>query len=257
MRGQPRRRFASLFVAAAVVGHLSISASADEIRACFEEWPPYQAALPKGGARGLSVELTDRVMAGLGHHISYEALPYQRCLQSVRRGATDMLISSQGEADLLPVRPHKVVWAIGLFVNGDDPRRRVSSLDDFNGSRVGVARQFEFPDPIRDHQGWALESAADDRLNFLKLSHRRVDAVLTDVPWALGLTVEERRGARFVEPAVTVVAQPDAFRPGLEKLRDDYATELAKLIADGTVDARYRETIGLSLSDLSAGALFK
>jgi len=229
---------------------------ASEISACFEDWAPYQVSRANGAAEGLSVELTDRVMSDLGHRVRYTALPYQRCAQSVRRGTIDMIVSSQGEPDLLRVFPFKVVWSIGLFVNSDTPQKRLSSLEDFRGARIGIARQFEFPAPIRDYRGWTLEAVPDDRRNFLKLAHQRVDGVLTDVPWALSLPANERQGARFVAPAVATTPQPDAFRPGLEDLRDAYAAGLRKLFADGTVDARYRAALGVSLNELSSDALF-
>lgn len=258
MRSSPVARtsravaLSAVLFAASTVGVVQ----AGEISACFEDWAPYQVSRGNGEAGGLSVELTDRVMSGLGHHVRYSALPYQRCVQSVRRGTIDMIVSSQGEPDLLRAFPFKVVWSIGLFVRSDASPTHLSSLDDLKGARIGIARQFEFPAPIRDYRGWTLEAVPDDRRNFLKLAHQRVDGVLTDVPWALGLPAEERQGARFVAPAVAATPQPDAFRPGLEDLRDAYAAGLRKLFADGTVDALYRAALGVSLNELSSDALF-
>lgn len=257
-------RFLGLSLMLAILAVLAPPAAALPMTACFENWPPYAImpdargvnGAPTSGeakATGLSVALHDRIMADLGHTVTYTALPYERCVESVKRGTIDMVVSSGGEEGLVVANAYKVVWALGFFVPDDTELHIYSSLEAFAGKRIGIVQQFDYPDEIKNFKDWSLIQHRDDRYNFRMMAVGRLDAVLTDVPWALHLGLDTKHGARLVRPLVKVVPQPDGFRPGLEPLRDAFDTVLTRLITDGAVEQKYRDAIGLGLSQLIAG----
>lgn len=225
--------------------------ASETLTACFETWPPYQFFDQDGVARGVTVDLTRRVLADLDVDVTFEDLPYPRCVFHVQNGNFDMIVSSGAEEGLVVAEPAKVSWVIGVFVRDDLAIDHVDELGQRGAVRVGVAHGFEFPSTVVQSPAWVLEPERNDILNFRKLAHGRIDAVLTDVPWALNLPAEDRLGARYVPPAVQAIPQPDAFRPGLEGLRDRYQTRLRSLIDEGALDLLYQSYIGISRDALA------
>jgi polar amino acid transport system substrate-binding protein len=222
----------------------------DSLRACFEIWPPYQNLDDWGTPQGVVLDLTQRVLRTLGRSATYSALPYERCVAMVRGGEMDMVVSSGGEPGLVTADVHKVVWVIGLFMSREQAPLRLSALSELGDLTVGYAQQFQLPAELRGSPYLRFETAPDDRLNFRKLAGGRIDAVATDVPWAFGLSAWDRIGAVYVPPALAVVPQPDAFRPGLEDLRDAYSSALGTMRETGEVDSLYEDALGRSLSEI-------
>lgn len=225
------------------------------LQACFEDWRPYQYIDMEGAASGLSVDLTRQVLADLGHKVEFSAMPYKRCLTQVLAGKADILVSSQGEEGLVIAKNHKVVWALGFMVRPEDFGQTWTDLAEFNGKTIGIVQQFQYPDSLDAQAQWHYHRAPDDRLNLKMLALKRVDVVMTDVPWALDLPKNERGDARFLPPAVSVAPQPDAFRKGLESLSLPYDEKIGELRASGVLDDLYQKTIGVKLSTLENKAI--
>ena len=225
---------------------------AHRVTACFEHWPPFQVSR-QAGATGISIELTRLIFAKMGKAVTFQELPYRRCVEQVRRGRLDMVVSSGGEAGLITTKNHKVAWTLGFIVPEGSDIAAARPLSVFDGKRVGIVQQFDYPAVVDQQTGWIVQVTNSDHNNLAKLSRGRLDAVLTDVPWALSLHEWKQSGFRFVEPALAIVPQPDAFRPGLEALRDRYEAELQALIDSGVLDGFYQEAIGIPFHELQGG----
>ncbi|WP_413204388.1 substrate-binding periplasmic protein [Rhodospirillum sp. A1_3_36] len=230
-------------------------AVAPPVRACFEIWTPYQFVDEQGRPKGVTLDVTRDILGELGYEVDFTALPYKRCVNMVRAGEMDMVISSGGEEGLVPAHVHKVDWVIGLFMSQDRAPAQFESLSEIGPLTVGYGQQFELPARLTSSPYLRLEPAPDDLLNFRKLASGRIDAVATDMPWAFGLPGRERLGAIYVPPALAIVPQPDAFRPGLEALRDAYSDALEAKRARGDLDRCYSELLGRSLTEIEATPL--
>jgi polar amino acid transport system substrate-binding protein len=229
-----------------------LAEAAAPVRACFEIWPPYQAMDGQGWAKGVALDVTRDILGALGYEVEFTSLPYKRCVKMVQAGEMDMVISSAGERGLVPAHVHKVNWVIGLFMSRKQAPSQFGSLSEIGPLTVGYGQQFKLPAPLASSPYLRFDAAPDDLLNFRKLASGRIDAVATDVPWASGLSALDRLGAIYVPPALAIVPQPDAFRPGLEALRDAYSDILMAKRASGDLDKCYAKALGRTLTEIEA-----
>lgn len=233
----------------------SSARAAEPASVCFAHWPPYHVIREDGEAAGISVEITDRVLADLGRRAVYGVLPYRRCVRDVREGRIDLMLSSGGEEGLALVEPHKTVWLIGFAVPVESPRRRIEALKDAVGLRIGVESAYEPPPAFMNFADWTIEYVPSHESNVAMLRGGRVDLILTDMVYVAHQPSSANASIRLLQPPVVVAPQPDAFRPDLGALRDRYAEALRARMAAGELDALYERELGVSLSALSARAL--
>ncbi|HYC01818.1 MAG TPA: transporter substrate-binding domain-containing protein [Azospirillaceae bacterium] len=227
-------------------------AGAAPLVACFANWPPFQMLRSDGTPVGVSLELSMMALQRLGHQVEFLELPIRRCIEEVTRGRIDLAVGVRTETGLALTRRTKSVVVLGLFVGVGERRRPVEGP-----LRVGISFQRDQAALASRHPAWTFEFHRSDLLGFRKLARGHVDAVLADVTWAAGLDDKDIAGISLSDAQLITELVHEGFRPGLESLRDAYDSLLSAWIADGLVDRAYREALGHSFGEISAGAMVK
>ena len=120
------------------------------VRVPDADYPPYTVFNASGDLEGLSVDLTDAVMAEAGCDVTYKPLPWARGLVQLQEGDVDivphMSRTAEREEFAAFVGP-MLIQRVKLIVAGDD-EVNVDSLEDLKSLpyKVGIERGFFYGD---------------------------------------------------------------------------------------------------------------
>lgn len=81
----------AIFAAALLSASFGAHAAPEAVRLCFNHYPPYAVGSEDGddNPRGLKVDLAHAVFRELGVPLVITIMPFQRCLEQVKRGVVD------------------------------------------------------------------------------------------------------------------------------------------------------------------------
>lgn len=262
MRIMTDRAIRALQTAAVVTGvlgsALAMGAStaapvkAAEIKVCYEDWYPYSFPTDAGGHEGVQVAITTRAFEAMGHTVTFSELPYKRCVHETVIGTFDAMLLTDSEPEMLRGTVSTASWLLGFYVQNTNSLTGFDGLESFANMRLGVVDGYEYPEPIETFTRWTRDSVTDAETNLRKLDAGRVDLVLDDVLWVEAVAQREGYALKRLKPLFSAVPQFTHFSPQREDLVAPYDAALKALLADGTVDRLYQETVGTPFSDLTA-----
>jgi len=221
---------------------------------CFEEWAPY-SAMQDGRPVGIGVEVLEAAFAPAGLTVTFEELPYQRCIDSVRAGRHDGILYTSDEVELVAATEVTAYWLLGAFVARESPLRRLEGLEQFNGLRVGMVTGYEYPEQILAHlPAWQVDKVTDATLNLRKVGAGRLDVTIDDVFWGTDIIGKEGLAARLLLPYVMAVAQQPHFAPGRQDLARQFDQGAAALRASGRLDEIYFRHMRQTFTEIEQSA---
>ena len=242
---------AAIGVALVSVMVVASQAQATDLRFCFNDWPPYVFS-EDGGAEGISVDITRRAAAVAGLEVSFEELPWNRCLEMVRQGAFDGVLDAAERPEFLQGPASYSVYTNTFWVHEDSPVQRFA-FSAFEGGTVGLVSGYSYPKDLLDsldQVGARIEYAVDDRANIRKLAFGRVGAIVADFANTLQITREKDLNIRPLSPTHSrdrLYLSMHAARAVEHKALND---AIEQLFSTGVVEQVYRDHIGIGLSEM-------
>jgi polar amino acid transport system substrate-binding protein len=210
--------------------------SADTISLRADEWYPFNGQ-PGGERPGFMIEIAREVLGKAGHSIDYALMPWERALDSVRKGEHDCVVgASPGDAPdfVFPEEPMGMDASV-FFVKKGNPWR-YSGVESLPSIRLGVIAGYAYGDVLDayiERGGAAVQpvsGAAALEQNLRKLQAGRLDAVVESAAVLAGKAHELGLDGAF-EPA----GSPDEPEPVYVACSPakPAAREYARLLTEG------------------------
>lgn len=250
VRSLPRRPSrAALLALAWLVVRAADPAGAAEARICFNDWPPYASGGPDG-AHGISVAIVEEAGRRAGIPVSLTELPWNRCLDAVRRGAMDAVLDAAQRAEFLQGPASSSVYSDTVWVR-EDSVLLTSDLAALRHRRLGLVAGYDYRDSLAADiraNDIVVDYAVDDPGNLRKLVAGRVDAIIGDFAGTAALVRAGDMPVRALMPVRSTDPLYLSFRKDRPDLHREFDRQIAILLEEGFVDAVYRAAIGVPFS---------
>lgn len=220
----------------------------EKLRVCYDDWPPYAAYTPAQGHHGLTLSLMRQIFGELHIEISFQSATQSRCLQAAQAGQVDLMLF--GDQQLLPEwgrsQTPTEFWLLTAWVPQDSPLHQYTDIQQFQGLRVGMVRDYVYPEPIASYNDW-LPIWQNDAINNLRqLSAKRLDVFFEDLFWTRRMRQQKHLAVRMLRPVVAVQPQYHLYRPAWALAMTHFEQAVQAQIESGEMDRRYRSTLGIS-----------
>jgi polar amino acid transport system substrate-binding protein len=231
------KNLALIFASASLVS-LSVNAATISIRA--DEWFPMNGE-PGAAKPGFMIELAERVFGDAGHTVDYKLMPWERALDSVRKGDFDCVVGAYKDdaPDFVFPEEHWGLDNTAFYVKeGSD--WTFNGYDSLLTQKVAVINGYaygeEFDQLVKDNPQVFQGIGGNDALekNIKKLEAGRVD-VLVESPSVLAAKMKDmgvtgfKRAGDMGEPSKMYIA----CSPAKESSKD-----YVKLVDEGTAKLR-------------------
>lgn len=247
-----RVALAALLAIAGLQG--TLRADEGKVRYCFNHWPPY-AEMAGETAGGISVEILREATARAGMTASFLEIPWNRCLEMVRKGEIDAVVDAMERPEYLQGKTSFSYYTNTFWVRRDFPSDRLD-MAALAAKTVGLVDGYKYPDTVwsdLDKAGAKVDYSVDDGANIRKLAFGRVDAIIGDFVGTLDFV--EKNGLRLKPLSPTHSA--DRLYTSFNKDRADLLSRvdaaLAAMLADGSVDRIYRRRLGKTFNEIKPG----
>jgi polar amino acid transport system substrate-binding protein len=182
------------FISALVLA--SVSAGADTISIRADNWFPMNGD-PGSAKPGYMIELAEKIFTAAGHTVDYKLMPWERAVDSVRKGDFDCVVGAYKDDAPDFVYP-KAVWGMDstAFFKQADSTWTYSGMESLKGQKTAVLKGYaygeEFDQFIVDNPGLFDSIGANDGLenNIKKLKAGRVD-VVAESPSVMGAKLKD------------------------------------------------------------------
>jgi polar amino acid transport system substrate-binding protein len=235
-----------------IIGTVMLSyASAETYTFVSTPFPQLSEENENGELSGLAVELIQELFHNIGHEVIIKLYPRKRALQMVLDGEADGLIGPGKTVE------REQIFRFGeypffdntqvFYVRADDPFEWKGDYATLKGKTVGLLHGWGVPKPFEAIiPTLTVEPVATTEQNFLKLTHSRIDIILTSRHDATDLFEKSDIEAqvRRLEPPADVTPGYFVFaknRPDLEPLILQINQELKNMIEQGRVDELQRK----------------
>lgn len=115
------------------------------ISICYEEWQPYAYTNEQGEITGNVIDELNSAAVVANTLISFDELPYSRCLESIKSGNHDfILFADDSDGIELLARPI-TYWQISAVSSIQLPIPSFENLTDTRIENIAICRDYEYP----------------------------------------------------------------------------------------------------------------
>ncbi|QDQ26082.1 hypothetical protein FNU76_06800 [Chitinimonas arctica] len=237
-------------------GLISLSGKAAEsLSICYDDWPPYASYTEERGHYGLTVDLLREIFVSMNRTVRFQSATQSRCLAAARAGRINLMLF--GDQQTMPgwgaTNVPTEFWLIGAWVHADSPLRHFDKPSQFRGQRVGMVRDYIYPEPLGSYHDWQEIYSGDAIDSLRQLAAKRVDVYFDDVFWTRKKVRSKKFRLHMLQPLVAAEAQRHIFRPELAETMAEFEREVQLRIKRGEMDLRYRSVIGISYDAVRRG----
>jgi polar amino acid transport system substrate-binding protein len=183
-----------IFISACVLA--SVSAGADTISIRADSWFPMNGE-PGSAKPGYMIELAEKIFSAAGHTVDYKLMPWERAVDSVRKGDFDCVVGAYKDDAPDFVYP-QAVWGMDStdFFKKADSSWTYTGLESLKGHKTGVLNGYaygeEFDKFIVDNPTLFDGIGANNGLenNIKKLQGGRIDIVV-ESPSVMGAKLKD------------------------------------------------------------------
>ncbi|MGQ5525105.1 substrate-binding periplasmic protein [Chitinimonas sp. PSY-7] len=232
-----------------LLAFLALIAQAKErLRVCYDNWPPYASYDNQSGHHGITVDIIRQIYGAMGFALLFQSGTQTRCLQAANEGKIDVMLFADRQT--LPKWSFTTTpteyWLVAAWVQEGSPLQNFESLNQFARTRVGIVRNYVYPQQIGEFKEWDEIDMTDPMDGLRQLSAKRIDVMFDDLIWVEGVRKEQQLKIRMLEPIVETMPQYHAVRPELAAKVAAFDREVQRQIKSGEMEQRYRATLGLS-----------
>ena len=227
----------------------ALSASGAPVSFCFNDWPPL-AMKTAAGPEGISITIIKEAARRLGKEVTFQELPWNRCLQQVRDGEIDAVIDAAKRAEFIQGPASFSIFSDTFWVRNDS---NINSYADIQGGRIGLVNGYNYNDRLLAHitaLGLQHEYAVDDPTNIQKLAFGRVETVIADLASTLHFVRHHKLKIHPILPPYSFDRLYGSFHGGKRDIQRQFDHMFATLLEEGFVDAVYQQYLGINYSDL-------
>ncbi len=219
---------------------------ADHFQFVSLEYPPLEFKGNNGKAEGIAVDIVTTIMTNLGHTVDIEILPWTRALNRTKVGKADAIFTAYKNAERETFLDYSktilVPQIVALYALKESDIVYDGDLTKLKKFRIGVVSTISYGkkfDSIRDQLN--VKRAESMESNFKKLNAKRIELVISNI-YQGDFMVNKMGLQNDIKKLSPVVQSVDSFigfskLRKLTALRDQFDTELKKLIANGTYDS--------------------
>ncbi len=227
-------------------------AQSEKVSFCFNRWQPY-TEIRDGRATGITVDILTEAADRAGLTISFQELPWNRCLNLVRRGVLDAVADAASREEFVQGPTSISAFSNTLWVRQDS---EVAELD-FNqltGMTMGLVSGYEFPQRLWDDIEKAqieVDFSVDDETTIRKLARGRVDIIVADFANTTVVAREMNLRIRALTPHHSFDRLYPSFNPSQTGKQERMNRALEQMLQDGFVDEIYDKYLGMTFRDLN------
>ena len=237
---------ATLILTAGMVlaGPTAASAAKPTVKVVYTEWFPYTFT-EKGQPSGFEIEILQSVLDELGVEAEFTSYPWKRCLEYLRTGRADLLVSMlhSPERETYAIYPEEniSVSRTSFFVRANSPIVFNGDITEMEKHSVGVVLGFAYGETF-DNAKFAAKTESKDATHIIKqLLSRRIDLgaenemVVSSQANRLGVRGE----IRFLNPPI----HNQKLYVGLSRAKglQDFSKRFSKELADFKKTDRYKQ----------------
>ena len=228
---------------------------ADDLKGCFEDWPPYMHRSSNGQDLGPVITIFKKLAEKTGQSFQLTNIPYAQCLDSVTQGQHDFILGVSGEHDgILNTDLPVVFWNLVALVRNDSSHQSYTDLSQFNDHIVLQESTFEYPEVIAR---WIIDnnikikdfkyvdaSAASNRQPFEILKSQQADVFFEDFGWLKSQMDIHHPDAKILTPAVANDPDYIGFSKANADNRNLFNSALTEMFENGELANIYQNEVG-------------
>ncbi|RPJ68815.1 hypothetical protein DRW07_01485 [Alteromonas sediminis] len=196
-----------------ILALVSKSVLSDTVTIRADEWYPINGD-PNSNKPGFMIELAKAVLEPAGHSVDYQVMPWERALDSVRKGSHDCVVGAYKEdaPDFVFPKNHWGLDSTGFFVNNDSDWK-FDSLNSLLTKKVGVINGYaygeELDELISNNPSVFSGLGGNDALekNIKKLTAGRIDIII-ESPNVMRAKLEELKLSNVKQAGTLGEASP-------------------------------------------------
>lgn len=178
----------------ATYSFVCLANTTSELSICFEEWRPYAYKNASKVATGDVIKQLKTHAKTLNIKLTFQELPYTRCIYSVKKGVIDIALFTDGSDGLTLLSQVISNWDLIVVSNA---ALSIKTRTDFENSKivsVMLARDYIYPKPLIEllnsynkrvvKASYYITKEQDIGRVFSYVLDGRVDAILVDKKWA-------------------------------------------------------------------------
>lgn len=242
------RKIGLLFSTAVLL--ISVTARAEPITICGNEWLPFTKVDGPNIVGGISYEIHKEIFKRLAIEAEYKFLPWNRCLSAVESGTVAAITDANPRPNLVAGPSPISFYPVALWVRADMPKTSFTH-DELAGVAVGAVQGYQLPDDLIAQAKWKLDLASDPETALKKLQAGRYDYYIGDTIETEGLVQKLGFAAKPLTPLLFRDQQYLLFGKKYEKLAADYYAEFAKLKQEGFIDRVYKARLGKTYDEMA------
>lgn len=225
------------------------SMSAEKIKLCGVEWPPFTYAKDGKITKGVSPDIYTEAFHRLQLDFEAVELPWSRCLKFVENGNYDAVIDNAALEPFLYGKFPTAIYPLAIYVRQDFPQETFS-WDDIKDKTVGMVLGYDYTEKVKKFTGWKPEFANTDEQMLKKLQKNRYDYVVLDIFAAPILAKQVDIELKRLNPLMDVTMLYLVFGKHQADLAKRYDQVIGALIQEGFLDTIYKKYLPYSYADL-------
>lgn len=228
-----------------------VAAQEYDVSFCYNDWPPY-VSTKKGVAKGISVDVTREAAKRAGLSVSFQELPWNRCLEMVRQGEIDGVMDAAERPEFLqgPASFSAYTNTVWVHENSVLQQFEFSALE---GKTIGLVSGYSYPQDLLDNLKQVdvkIDYAVDDETNIRKLAFGRVEAIVADFANTLEIARVKHLGIRPLTPTHSRDLLYLSLNPNRMAAHKALNAAIEEMLSDGVIEQIYRDHLSVGLSEL-------
>jgi len=157
---------------------------------CFEVWQPLAYLNEQGEAAGEHIDFLKSIAKPYGYQISFNEMPFKRCLKEVQRGHVDFAMHVDGTDDVELIDHPMGYWNLLFAYKDNHSRNQIKNKD----SKILISRDYAYPKSVMDKldsmsvqvvtESFYANTPYEVKKLFKLVESGFVDAMLVDKTWA-------------------------------------------------------------------------
>ncbi len=217
---------------------------------CFENWKPYSFIDTNHQPSGLTIQLIELAAKRLDIPVSFELLPWKRCLFKVENGQADAVVDASKREAFLQGPTALTFYTNTIWVHTHDTLRDLPSLSILAGRRAGYVDGYSYDPRYLTIAGIKIDYSPDEATALRKLDAARVDYAIADYVSTKHLLKKRSLNIRDLRPFPSVSPLYLSFHKSRATEQRLFDATFKAMQEDGTVDAAYQTYIGETLTNL-------